>query len=127
MVIIPPHSATTRDRARSDRSDVDASLQSNIENPLANKRGEQTSNPMHSNNKEELEAQEETIRAQQEEIMRLKKENQAKMLSSFGSSAKKLKKKKAPKKAFGAGKQEDDGVVMRKATLDDKDGKESIL
>ena len=79
---------TIRERATTDKSDIIDSLASNIENPLANKRGDMASNPMHAN-KEELEAQEETIRAQQEEIMRLKKENQAKMLSSFGSSAKK--------------------------------------
>jgi hypothetical protein len=108
---------TTRDRLTSQSSDIDHSLQSNIENPLANKRGEMASNPMHSN-KEELEAQEETIRAQQEEIMRLKKENQAKMLSSFGSSAKKLKKKKGPKKAFSGASQEDTDVVMRTASVD---------
>ena len=110
------------------------SLQSNIDNPLAQKRDDHQSNPMHQAiDNQALEAQEETIKAQQEEIMRLKKENQAKMLSSFSSSSKKLKNKsrkiKSAKKTFDTG----GDVVLRSERHDSKheeidaDDKESML
>jgi hypothetical protein len=78
----------------SEQDDMDRNLQDNITNPMANKRDKQTANPIHGGEgAKQQEQQNETIKAQQEEIMRLKKENQAKMLSSFGSSKKGLNKK----------------------------------
>jgi hypothetical protein len=101
----------------SEQDDIDKNLQDNVNNPMANRRDDQATNPMHAKVAEQQEFQEETIKAQQEEIARLKKENQAKMLSSFGSSKKGIKKKggaKKQKKTFNAPSSEE--IVMKHET-----------
>jgi len=79
----------------SENEEISHTLSDNIDNPLAHRREEHTANPMHGASMDtiQMEQQEQTIKAQQDEIVRLKKENQAKMLSSFGSSKANLKKK----------------------------------
>ena len=127
---------TKRKQTEMDESMIH-SLQSNIDNPLAQKRDDHTSNPMHTGGErdtEALAAQEETIKAQQEEIMRLKKENQAKMLSTFSSSSKKLKSKSKRgkgKKTFdaGGGQRAGDEIVMRSERHDSRadDGDKELM
>jgi hypothetical protein len=116
--------------SQTDSEEINHTLSDNIDNPLAHRREDHQANPMHGASLDtvQMEAQEQTIKAQQEEIMRLKKENQAKMLSSFGSSKANLKKKgkggskrAGNKKTFAAGNNaskpdEGDTVVMRSAS-----------
>jgi hypothetical protein len=110
-----------KSRHESENEEISHTLSDNIDNPLSQRREDHTANPMHGATLDTVQsaAQEETIKLQQEEILRLKKENQAKMLSSFGSSKKGLKKgKRGPsskkKKEFSTSdsSNDNDEVVM---------------